>query len=92
MCVGRLAEELTIVAPKMIVVMGDEALGVVNELGFPLSRDVSATPGELQHFTPVIDALYVPSIDDSLDEEAAKREFWTAFRVLGQWWEDLPPY
>jgi uracil-DNA glycosylase len=91
-CVGRLAEELTIVAPKMIVVMGDEALGVVNELGFPLSREVSATPGELQHFTPVIDALYVPSIDDSLDEEAAKREFWTAFRVLGQWWEDLPPY
>jgi uracil-DNA glycosylase family 4 len=91
-CVGRLAEELTIVAPKMIVVMGDEALGVVNELGFPLSRELSATPGELQHFTPVIDALYVPSIDDSLDEEAAKREFWTAFRVLGQWWEDLPPY
>jgi uracil-DNA glycosylase len=91
-CVGRLAEELTIVAPKMIVVMGDEALGVVNELGFPLSREVSTTPGELQHFTPVIDALYVPSIDDSLDEEAAKREFWTAFRVLGQWWEDLPPY
>jgi uracil-DNA glycosylase len=91
-CVGRLAEELTIVAPKMIVVMGDEALGVVNELDFPLSRELSATPGELQHFTPVIDALYVPSIDDSLDEEAAKRGFWTAFRVLGQWWEDLPPY
>ena len=91
-CVGRLAEELTIVAPKMVVVMGDEALAVVNELDFPLSRELTATPGELQHFTPVIEALYVPNIDDSLDEEAAKREFWTAFRVLGQWWEDLPPY
>jgi hypothetical protein len=34
----------------------------------------------------------VPNIDDSLDEEGAKREFWTAFRVLGQWWQDLPPY
>ena len=28
----------------------------------------------------------------ALDEERAKREFWTAFRVLGQWWADLPPY
>ena len=91
-CVGRLTEELTIVAPKIVVVMGDEALAVVNELDFPLSHELAASPGEVQHFTPVIDALYVPSIDDSLDEEPAKREFWTAFRVLGQWWEDLPPY
>jgi uracil-DNA glycosylase family 4 len=91
-CVGRLAEELTIVAPKIVVVMGPEALSVINELDFPLSHELAASPGEVQHFTPVIDALYVPSIDDSLDEEAAKREFWTAFRVLGQWWEDLPPY
>jgi uracil-DNA glycosylase family 4 len=91
-CVGRLTEELTIVAPKIVVVMGDEALAVINELDFPLSQELAASPGEVQHFTPVIDALYVPSIDDSLDEEPAKREFWTAFRVLGQWWEDLPPY
>ncbi len=42
--------------------------------------------------TPSIEALYVPNIDDSLDEETAKREFWSAFRVLGQWWADLPPY
>jgi uracil-DNA glycosylase family 4 len=91
-CVGRLAEELTIVAPKIVVVMGDEALAVINELDFPLSHELTPTAGEVQHFTPVIDALYVPNIDDSLDEDAAKREFWTAFRVLGQWWEDLPPY
>ena len=44
------------------------------------------------NFTPSIEALYVPNIDDALDEESAKREFWTAFRVLGQWWADLPPY
>jgi uracil-DNA glycosylase family 4 len=91
-CVGRLAEELTIVAPKIVVVMGDEALAVINELDFPLSHELTATAGEVQHFTPVIEALYVPNIDESLDEDAAKREFWTAFRVLGQWWEDLPPY
>ena len=41
---------------------------------------------------PSIDALYVPNIDDALDEEAAKREFWSAFRVLGEWYADLPPY
>jgi len=91
-CVGRLTEELAIVQPKMLVVMGDDALAVINELGIPLSRSLVAAPGQLQQFTPSIDALYVPNIDDALDEESAKREFWTAFRVLGQWWADLPPY
>jgi uracil-DNA glycosylase len=91
-CVGRLTEELAIVQPKMLVVMGEDALAVINELGIPLSRELDAAPGELQRFTPSIEALYVPNIDDALDEESAKREFWTAFRVLGQWWADLPPY
>jgi uracil-DNA glycosylase len=53
---------------------------------------LSAEPGVVQRFTPTIEALYVPNIDDALDEESAKREFWSAFRVLGTWWEDLPPY
>jgi uracil-DNA glycosylase family 4 len=91
-CIGRLTEELAIVQPKMLVVMGEDALAVINELGVPLARELDAIPGELQHFTPSIEALYVPNIDDALDEESAKREFWTAFRVLGQWWADLPPY
>ena len=91
-CVARLIEEIAIIAPKIVVVMGPEALTVVNELDLPLRRDLREAPGELQHLTPSIEALYVPNIDDSLDEEAAKREFWAAFRVLGQWWADLPPY
>ncbi len=91
-CVGRLVEELAIVSPKMVVVMGPEALSVVNELDLPLRRDLRAAPGELQRLTPSIEALYVPNIDDSLDEEETKRSFWGAFRVLGQWWADLPPY
>jgi uracil-DNA glycosylase family 4 len=91
-CIGRLIEELAIVQPKMLVVMGEDALAVINELGVPLAHELDAIPGELQHFTPSIEALYVPNIDDALDEESAKREFWTAFRVLGQWWADLPPY
>ena len=48
--------------------------------------------GVVQAFTPACEALVVPNIDDALDEEAAKREFWSAFRVLGEWYEDLPPY
>jgi uracil-DNA glycosylase family 4 len=91
-CVARLLEELAIVQPKIVVVMGAEALGVLNDLDVPLSRQLRESPGELQRLTPSIEALYVPSIDDALDEETAKREFWAAFRVLGQWWADLPPY
>ena len=91
-CVSRLVDELAIVQPKIVVVMGEDALNVVNDLGVPLSRELTASPGALQHFTPSIEGLFVPNIDDSLDEDAAKRAFWSAFRVLGQWWEDLPPY
>jgi len=91
-CIGRLAEELVIVAPKILVIMGREALGVVNDLDLPLQRELAERAGELQRFSPSIEALYVPNIDDSLDEESAKREFWQAFKVLGQWWSDLPPY
>ena len=46
----------------------------------------------MQPFTPACDGLVVPNIDEALDEEAAKREFWSAFRVLGEWYADLPPY
>ena len=65
---------------------------MLNELQLPLAREVAATPGELQKLTPSIDALYVPNIDESLDEETAKREFWRAFRRLGDWYADLPPW
>jgi uracil-DNA glycosylase family 4 len=91
-CVARLAEEVVIVAPKIVVVMGEDALAVVNELDVPLRRELQPEPGLVQRFTPSIEALYVPNIDEALDEEDAKREFWKAFRVLGQWWADLPPY
>ncbi len=53
---------------------------------------MTAIAGRIQRFTPSIEALYVPNIDEALDEDTAKREFWAAFRVLGQWWTDLPPY
>jgi uracil-DNA glycosylase family 4 len=91
-CVQRLLEELAIIQPKIVVVMGTDALAVLNDLDVPLGRELSAEPGVVQRLTPSIEALYVPNIDEALDEESAKREFWAAFRVLGQWYADLPPY
>jgi uracil-DNA glycosylase len=91
-CVARVLEELSIVVPRMVVVMGEDALHALNDLAVPLARPLDPTPGVVQQLTPSMDALYVPNIDDALDEEAAKREFWAAFRVLGEWYAELPPY
>jgi uracil-DNA glycosylase family 4 len=91
-CVARLVEEIAIVQPKLVVVMGPEALEVLNELQLPLAQSVQPAPGELQSLTPSVDALYTPNIDEALDEEQAKRAFWQAFRVLGDWYADFPPY
>jgi uracil-DNA glycosylase family 4 len=91
-CIARVIEELAIVQPKIVVVMGEPALRILNGLQTPLSRPIEQREGEIQAFTPTIDALYVPDIDDSLDEEGAKQRFWRAFRMLGTWYEDLPPY
>jgi uracil-DNA glycosylase family 4 len=91
-CVARVIEELAIVTPKIVVVMGEDALAALNDLDVPLARSVDPEPGVVQPFTPACEALVVPNIDEALDEESAKREFWSAFRVLGEWYEDLPPY
>src|SRR5207247_1364484 len=78
-CMRRLLEEIAIVQPRIVVVMGPEALATVNELEVPLARRIEEREGEIQAFTPTVDALYVPDIDASLDEEGAKQRFWRAF-------------
>jgi uracil-DNA glycosylase len=87
-----LTRELHIVQPKLIVLMGEDTLRFLNELAFPLSDPLEWKPGEMQRFTPTIDALVVPDIDASLDEQPRKTEFWNAFKALGPWWAELPPY
>ncbi len=91
-CIARLSEEIAIVAPKIVVVMGAEALATVNGLALPHSSALKARPGLVQQLTATIDALYVPNIDDSLDEQSSKRTFWDAFRALGEWHSAQPPY
>ena len=46
--------------------------------------------GEFQRFTPTIEALVVPDIDLSLDEQAAKTAFWNAFKPVGEWCTNSP--
>jgi uracil-DNA glycosylase len=91
-CKARVLDELAIVQPKIVVVMGEEALEELNALAVPLAAPVEPTPGEIQKLTPSCAALYVPDIDASLDDESAKRAFWGAFRSLGEWYADFPPY
>jgi uracil-DNA glycosylase len=87
-----LLRELHIVQPKLLVVMGEHARVFLNGVGFPLAGEVAAAEGELQRFTPTIQALVTPDIDESLDEAPSKTAFWNAFKVLGTWWAELPPY
>jgi uracil-DNA glycosylase len=91
-CRARVLDELAIVQPRIVVVMGEDALEELNMLRVPLGRELDWRLGEVQRLTPTCDALTVPDIDRSLDDEGAKREFWGAFRALGEWYDDLPPY
>ena len=91
-CRARVLEEIAIVQPRMVVVMGEEALEELNGLGLPLAAEVQAEPGKVQKLTPSCEVVYTPDIDKALNDESAKRAFWRAFRSLGEWYEDFPPY
>jgi uracil-DNA glycosylase len=87
-----LRRELHVVQPKLVVVMGQDALECLNAAQFPLSTPVEATTGTIRKLTPTVEVLVVPDIDAALDEQAAKRAFWEAFKPIGPWWSELPPY
>jgi uracil-DNA glycosylase family 4 len=87
-----LLRELHIVQPKLLVAMGERAVAFVNDLRFPLADLLDAGADGIQRFTPTINALVTPDIDDSLDEQAAKTRYWNAFKALGPWWAEQPPY
>jgi uracil-DNA glycosylase family 4 len=89
---GILTRELHVVQPKIVVVMGEDARQCLNSLRFPLAGEIEDRPAVIQKFTPTIDALVTPDIDASLDEQSEKRAFWEAFKALGPWWSELPPY
>lgn len=88
-----LTRELHIVQPRLLVAMGVRTVDFLNALAFPLSTAIDpAAEGVVQRFTGTIEALVTPDIDESLDEREAKTRFWNAFRALGPWWAEQPPY
>ncbi len=89
---GYLLRELHIVQPRLLVVMGEEALRFLNALDFPLAEKLEPSLGTLQRFSPTIEVLYCPDVDASLDEQAAKKAFWKSFKLIGPWWAEQPPY
>lgn len=91
-CSGYLVRELMVVQPKLVVIMGKKTLEAVNAMDFPMARTLEEKMGEIQPFTPTTEALVTPGIDSSLNEQGRKTEFWKAFRILGEWYESLPPY
>jgi uracil-DNA glycosylase family 4 len=91
-CPGWLRRELAIVEPKLVVVMGREALLAVNALAVEGSAPIVWAPGELQPWTHACEVLVCPDLDDCLDVPAEKTAFWRAFRTLGDWYADRPPF
>lgn len=91
-CMARIMEELMIVQPRILVAIGEAALVDINELGMPAARKLAPDLGVIQRWTAHCQALYVPDLDLSLDDDAAKRSFWGSFRRLGDWHAELPPY
>ena len=87
-----LTRELHVVGPKLVVAMGERAVAFLSSIEFPLADALEDRVGDLQRFTPTIEALVCPDIDASLDEQPAKTRFWNAFKRLGPWWAELPPY
>lgn len=87
-----LARELEIISPKLIVPMGERVVEALARLDVPMSQPLTTAPGTVQRWTPAVEAIFTPDIDESLDEQGAKRAFWSAFREVGRWHEDQPPY
>jgi uracil-DNA glycosylase family 4 len=91
-CPEWLLREIRIVEPKLLVIMGHEAIATVNGLDVPDAWQLEPTPGVVQRWTHACEAIWCPDIDDSLDRPASKQAFWRAFRVLGEWYAEKPPF
>ena len=87
-----LVRELHIVQPKLLVLMGERTVEFLNALAFPLADPIDPAAAGPQRFTATIEALVVPDIDAALDEAPAKTAFWNAFKAVGAWYAELPPY
>ena len=91
-CAPYWLEEFHITQPRLVVVMGRKTLSIVNAERIAGMKELAWDPGVLQDLTPFCKAIVTPDIDESLDDERKKAEFWKAFRNVGEWFHDEPPY
>ena len=90
---AMLTRELHIVQPKLVVADGRRHAPLRQRARLPARRssraaDSASCSGSRRRSTRSV----VPDIDASLDEQEKKTEFWNAFKELGPWWAELPPY
>ena len=92
-CRARVLDELAIVQPRIVVVMGEEALEELNGLGVPLGAQLAPQRGrDPAPHAGLRRAVRAGHRRARSTTSASKREFWGAFRALGDWYEDFPPY
>ena len=93
-CRARVLEEIAIVQPRIVVVMGEEALEELNALRRAAGRRARAGSwARSSALTPAVRrALRAGHRRARSTTRRAKREFWGAFRALGEWYADFPPY
>ena len=92
-CRPWLARELRIVQPRLVVVMGEDALEFVNELALSAFAPARGYAGRAAALHPddrgAGRSRHRPG---RLDDQPAKTRFWNSFKSVGPWWAELPPY
>jgi hypothetical protein len=81
---GLLAQEIHATEPNVLVAIGAGAARDIDAIDYPLVRQPFSTaePGMWFPWTRGTNGLLTPSLAPALDDEAAKRRFWSAFLAL----------
>lgn len=81
---GFLREEILSSEPSALVAIGPGAAREIDTLAHPLAHHPysEATPGEWFTWTKGTAGLLLPPLAPALNDEEAKRRFWTAFLAL----------
>jgi hypothetical protein len=81
---GLLAQEIQITEPIVLVAIGAGAARDIDAIDYPLARQSfsEAEPGVWFPWTKGTKGLLTPGLAPALDDDAAKRRFWSAFLTL----------
>lgn len=81
---GLLYEEIVSAEPSALVAIGPGAAREIDALAHPLAHNPysDAPPGEWFTWTKGTAGLLLPALAPALNDEEAKRRFWTAFLAL----------